>query len=175
MWQERKKLRVLEEAANELPALGPDTEGVFTAALLKLYKDPTQHSRRSKIQAQMKDEAITRYGTAKDKSAQSAQWCAITHAYHDKENVTAGHILPFALGSELVEYICGPGAGLRLKSADSCLLMESRVERQFDQGHFVLLPVDPTERLIKRWKVQITNDDALDNQVGNAGERLRDY
>ncbi|KAL8826139.1 MAG: hypothetical protein Q9191_003986 [Dirinaria sp. TL-2023a] len=175
IWQERKKHRMLEEAANELPALGSDTEGAFTAALLKLYKDQTQYSKRSKIQTQMKGEAIARYGTDQDKSKKLCQWCAISHAYHDKENVTAGQIVPFALGSELVEYICGPGAGLRLNTADNCLLMESKLERQFELGHFVLLPVDLTERPIKRWKVQITNDDALKNQVGNAREQLRDY
>ena len=176
MWKERRKLRMLEEAANELPALGPDTEGAFTAVLMRLYKDPFGHGKRlSSLQTRMKDEAIARYETFKGAPKSGRHWCPITQDYHEKDSITAGHIIPYSLGPEVVDYICGPGAGLRLNSADNCLPMESKVEKHFDKGHFVLLPVDPTESPIKQWKVQVTNDSALDRLVGNYGEELRDY
>ena len=176
MWKERRKLRMLEEAANELPALGPDTEGAFTAVLMRLYKDPFEHAKRlSSLQTEMKDAAIAGYETFKGAPKSGRHWCPITQAYHDKSLITAGHIIPHSLGPEVVDYICGPGAGSRLNSADNCLLMESKVEKHFNKGHFVLLPVDPTESPIKQWKVQVTNDSALDSQVGNHGEELRDY
>lgn len=58
LWQERKQLRILEEAERELAAVGSGTEGAFTAALLRLYKSITQQSKRNRIQTYMKDDAI---------------------------------------------------------------------------------------------------------------------
>lgn len=179
MWKERQKLRMLEEESSKLPILTADSTGAFTAVLLKLYKDPAEHvgsaKRKSALQSELKDKAITFYDSKKDSPHWKRHWCPISGDYHEKDYITASHIVPYRLGAEIVDYIFGTGSGSRLNTPDNCLLLEAKIEKQFDLGHFVLLPVNPKETPIKRWKVQITNDDALRNQVGNKGQELKDY
>ena len=63
----------------------------------------------------------------------------------------------------------------RLFSADNGLLLHSRLEQAFDSGHFVIIPVDPKERPIRRWKTIVTSDAAQNrgNDIGDV-QTLRD-
>ena len=90
----------------------------------------------------------------------------VSQEYHDRTNVHAAHIVPRALGPELVDYIFGSGSGSRLDSWDNCLLVHRDVETAFDNGDFVLLPIDASEIPILRWKVQMTNTAAILPDVG---------
>ena len=100
-------------------------------------------------------------------------YCVISGDWFENEDMKAAHIVPYRLGPEIVDYVFGAGTGSRLLSADNCLMMHTTVKRAFDKGSFVLLPVDPNERPIKRWKIQVTNSGALDTT--DLGKRpLRD-
>lgn len=79
--------------------------------------------------------------------------------------IKAAHIVSSSLSSELVDYIFSKGAGSRLYSADYCLLLSLDIERAFDNANLVLVPVDSTVRPIRRWKVIITNKDAMKQVV----------
>ena len=46
------------------------------------------------------------------------------------------------------------------------ILIHESVERAFDKVVFVLLPVDSEEQPIKRWKIQLINDSAVDTDMG---------
>ena len=166
-WKENQTLRALEEKAGIQPTLGPDSEGAFAAVLMRLYKDPTAMStkRSSRIQTKLRNESIVRYESKKN-APKSYLYCPINQVYHEEEDIVAAHIVPYHLGPEIFEYLFGSGAGTRVFSPDNCLMIHTKLEKHFYQGHFVLLPVDPKESPIRRWRLQITNDDARNSEVG---------
>ena len=184
LWQKRRELRACDEASGKIPVLTPDSDNAFAAALLRLYKDPrTSRKRLSTAQSNMKREAVEMYqarATAKDIAAGIARdqsWlrCLLSGFLGESHEVRMAHIVPAMLEFELADYIFGAGAASRLFSADNGLLMHSRLERAFDSGHFVIIPVDPGERPIRRWKSIVTSD-AAQNEVHSVGDvqRLHD-
>lgn len=173
LWKENRALRSQEEQMGKVPLLGPDSQGAFIQTLLRLYKDPFEHSKRSSsIQTQMKDESIVTY--APDKGAPAGKlFCSVSRGYYDKPDVRAGHIVPRVIGPEVMDYLFGSGSGSRLDSPDNCLFMHTTVEKAFDLGHFVLLPCDASEFPIRRWRVQVTNTSAINKDFGR--QSLKDY
>ncbi len=167
LWTEQEELRRQEEKEGRVLKLGPDTKGAFIYALLALYKDPRGSDKRSStLQSHMKETAIKVYEAGKDAPFKGKIWCCISQDFFDQENVRAAHIVPHALGPELVDYIFGSGSGSRLDTAANCLLIHKSVAKAFDNGNFVLLPVDASETPIRRWKVQITNLAAFNTDMG---------
>ena len=166
LWRGNRFLRQIHQKEGRVPELGPDSEGAFVNTLLTLYKDPTiSHGRCSTIQTEMKDAAVLRYGANLD-APKGKLWCCISQDWFDSSSIHAAHIVPHASRPSLVDYIFGAGSSARLNTADNCLLVHETVERSFDNGNFVLLPVDPRETPIKRWKVQITNNAAVNTDFG---------
>ena len=167
LWTQQEALRGQEEKEGLVPKLGSDSRGAFNSTLLALYKDPYHsHKRSTHIQSQMKKTSITVYAARKDAPSEDKICCCITRRYYDRYNIRAVHIVPHALGPELVDYIFGTGSGLRLDTADNCLLMHQDVERSFGNGNFVLIPVDASESPILRWRIQMTNLAAIDTDLG---------
>ncbi|KAL9127145.1 MAG: hypothetical protein Q9217_003915 [Psora testacea] len=168
-WKHSQMLRSLEEKQGQIQSLGPDSEGAYVAALLRLYKDQHRRGgRNSTIQFAMRTDAIQKYEPAKSAPRPRALWCPITQEYYSDIDIRCAHIVPAMLGPELVDYTFGRGSGSRLHRADNCLLLEMRAEQHFDKGHFVLVPVDPTESPIKRWKVHVTTTDCVNDMMGRA-------
>ncbi|KAL8785703.1 MAG: hypothetical protein Q9195_008526 [Heterodermia aff. obscurata] len=157
LWKYSKILRDLEEKAGLAPRLGPDAHRAYVPILLKLYKDPSSfYTRSMNLQINMKEKAIKKY--ASHVGAPKGQlWCPILGDYYPSKAFKAVHIVPHALGPELVDYVFGPGAGSRLDSADNCLLMHRDAQLHFDSGSIVLVPAVPSETPIKTWKIRITN------------------
>lgn len=171
-WIMQKALRKQKEEEGLVPKLGPDTKGLFVPTLLALYKDPPVSRKRFslQVQRQMKKSAIAAYEARKGAPIKGTLWCCITQDYHDQSQVRAVHIVPHALGSELVDYMFGTGSGLRLDRVDNCLLVHEYVGEAFRKGHIVLLPVDASESPILRWKIQLTNSGATYKLI--SGETL---
>lgn len=162
LWKEQEELRGYEEKMGLKPKLGPDSKGAFVHTLLSLYKDPsTVRKRSSKIQSEMKKQSVARYEASKGAKEKGQIWCCITQAYHEQEDIRAAHIVPHSLSLELADYIFGSGSGTRMDSVDNCLLIHSSVERAFDRGQFVLIPLDAKEDPILRWKIKVTDNSAL--------------
>ncbi|KAF7506279.1 hypothetical protein GJ744_012087 [Endocarpon pusillum] len=174
LWKYRQNLRDEEEKAGKTPPLGPDSEGAFVYTLLALYKDPNTSSKRSSSeQSNMRKAAIERYESAKD-ARPGKLWCPISQDYFDAEWMRAAHIVPRRLGSGVVDYIFGSGNGSRLNTTDNCLIIHVNVERSFDNGSFVLVPADPKESPIKRWKIQMTKLSAKHKDLGKKTLAERD-
>ena len=173
LWTEQEEIKKQEEREGRVQKLGPDSRGAFIATLLALYNDPQSSKKRSsKVQSHMRNQSITKYEARKGALTKGALWCCITRRYWSQEDVRAAHIVPQSLGPEFTEYIFGSGSGLRIDTSDNCLLMHRSAERSFDNGNFVLLPVDASETPILRWKIQLTNTAAVNSPVG--GETLKD-
>ena len=65
--------------------------------------------------------------------------------YFRSFDMKAAHIVPALLGPKVVDYLFSHGSGSHLFSADNCLIIHNTVERSFEAGNFVLLPVDVNE------------------------------
>ncbi|KAL8830717.1 MAG: hypothetical protein Q9191_001279 [Dirinaria sp. TL-2023a] len=174
LWTQKQQLRALSEKAGKAPYLGPDSEGAFVHTLLALYKDPyTSSARLSNVQTQMRNASIEAYqpGQGAPEGLEEKFWCPIAKGWFDAESVRAAHIVPRAIRPEVVDYLFGVGSSSRLNTSDNCLLIHESVERAFDKGVFVLLPIDPKEQPIKRWKIQLINDSALNTDMGRTNLR----
>ena len=167
LWTEQVALRGQEEKEGQTLKLGPDSRGAFVHTLLALYKDPHQsHKRSNHVQSQMRKASITVYEAGKGAPFEGKIWCCVSQDYFDQSDVRAAHIVPHTLGPELVDYIFGAGSGSRLDTADNCILMHRTVQRAFNNGNFVLVPVDASEIPILRWRIQMTNLAALNTDMG---------
>ena len=166
LWKEQEELREYEEKTGLKPKLGPDSRAAWVHTLLALYKDPYMtRNRSSQIQSNMKKQSIAKYEARKGAEAEGEIWCCITQGYYSQEDVRAAHIVPYTLGPELADYIFGSGSGTRVDTADNCLLMHEYVERAFDKGLFVLIPLDASEDPILWWKIKVTDTSALNTKV----------
>lgn len=174
LWTEQEEIKKQEEREGRVQKLGPDSRGVYVATLLALYKDPqTSKKRSSETQSHMKNQSVTKYEARKGALGKDTLWCCITQRHWPQDDVRAAHIVPHALGPGLAEYIFGSGAGLRMDTSDNRLLMHVSAERSFDNGNFVLLPVDASETPIVRWRIKLTNTAAMNSSIGS-GEKLKD-
>jgi hypothetical protein len=114
-------------------------------------------------------------GTAEQHVPKKSLWCTISHDFYPQADVVAGHIVPRRVGIAYADYVFRPGMGGRLMEAENCLLMHKTLEKLFDQGCFVLMPVDPREYPVRRWKVVVTDDDARDEDIiGGGVNRTKD-
>lgn len=166
LWQLVRKLREEQENAGEVKLLLPDSDGAFVAALLRLYKDPTTSRKRSSTQqSAMRKDAIQLYGSGLG-APEGELWCPINKHYYTAQFMKAAHIVPASLGPELADYVFGTGSGSRLFRADNCLILHPFAKRAFDAGNFVVVPVDSTEKPIRRWKVRLVNSAARSMDIG---------
>ncbi|KAM0802259.1 hypothetical protein BDR22DRAFT_887507 [Usnea florida] len=173
LWTEQEEMKKQEEREGRVQKLEPDPRSAFITTLLALYNKPQSSKKRSsKVQSHMRSQSITKYGARKGALTKDPLWCCITQRYWPQEEVRAAHLVPQSLGPELAEYVFGSGSGLRMDTSDNCLLMHISAERSFDNGNFVLLPVDANETPILRCKIQLTNTAAVNSPVG--GETLKD-
>ncbi|KAI9763108.1 MAG: hypothetical protein M1840_000920 [Geoglossum simile] len=163
LWQLKRGLRAINEKDGKVALLTPDSSGAFISTLLHLYKDPTRSRKRSSaMQSEMRRSTIEAYGATRPATDDSPEknWlrCQVTGEFFPENSVKAAHIVPASLGTELAAYIFGAEKGARLFSVDNCLILHTDIERAFDNGNFVILPVDLAETPIRRWRVAIVND-----------------
>ncbi|MCJ1258541.1 hypothetical protein MMC24_006374 [Lignoscripta atroalba] len=173
LWKLNRTLREHEEKEGKVPVLSPDTEGAFIATLLALYKDPmTSNKRSSTNQTNMRRAAIQAYRS--DLQAPEGKlWCPISKGFFDSADMKAAHIVPASLGPEVVDYLFGHGSGSRLSSADNCLIIHRTVERSFNDGNFVLLPINANDLPIQRWRICLTNSSAMSRDIGRTSLAVR--
>ncbi|KAI9657897.1 MAG: hypothetical protein M1829_006859 [Trizodia sp. TS-e1964] len=162
IWSMRRSYRRKLEEDGILQMLTPDSEGAFVPLLLSLYSTK-ENKRKSQAQSSMKNESIELYDAIDPGNARNL-FCSITGEYWDKEDIVAAHIVPSRLGAEVVDYIFGPGKGLRLFSPDNCLLMHPSIERAYDNGNIAIIPFDSTQP-ITRWKTVLINKDAANQRL----------
>lgn len=146
-WQQTKALHEFQEDAGLVSPITPDTEHACKGALLSLHNP---------------DKPKGRPGLFGPEFAQpwSDHWCPIlknfTHAANS--NVEAP-IVPHSFPLGLADYLFGPDSATRIHSTDDTMIMHPWLKSQFEQHNFVLVPVDPTETPLKRWKIVVTMDD----------------
>ncbi|KAI9848049.1 MAG: hypothetical protein M1837_001151 [Sclerophora amabilis] len=178
LWKMKRQLRDYDEKAGRLATLTPDSGGAFASALLHLYKDPgSSKSRSSTMQTLMRRDTIKAYdANPRKEDNKSPGWlrCTMTGRFFQEQVLKAAHIVPSMLGVELADYIFGVGTGARLYSVDNCLLLHMDIEIALSNGTLVIVPVDPTENPIRRWKAVVTNDACRNQNAVNEDSCLGD-
>jgi hypothetical protein len=98
-------------------------------------------------------------------------WCQIGQTFFNEDEMVATHIVLARVAPELMDYVFGAGAGSLKDTVQNALFINSRAEKAFDKGMFVIIPVDPTEQpRITRYKIVLTG---VGHKLVNIGfERL---
>ena len=173
-WEQTRLLHDLEEKEQGSQIINPDYAGAFPSTLLSLYKDKNvSKKRKGHVQNEMRRDAIQAYTPGKDAPSDDTYWCPIAQTYFPKEDVKAAHLVPYSVSRGLADYLFGEGSGSRMDKADDCLMIQNHLETSMDSQQSVVIPVDRNETPIKRWRVHITMDDAI-NKTLYPGTKLGD-
>jgi hypothetical protein len=86
-------------------------------------------------------------------------WCHISGSWHPSANVKAAHIVPFFLDMDKLSEILFGTQSDSLEKGGNALLMSNTIEGWFDKYLVVVVPVDPKEEPITRWKTEILSSD----------------
>lgn len=86
-------------------------------------------------------------------------WCPVTRKFFEGNRMTAGHIVPYRLGYNVMGDLFGePGNGVALMwSLGNGLVMHKNIEKAFDRYEFALLPVEK-ENEPRGWKFVLVNE-----------------
>jgi hypothetical protein len=164
----RAKRRRLEEDLNLVTPLNvefPDDAGAFTNLLLELYiRGAPGLKRDHEYQQALRELAIGRYDARapESKYGKPQLYCQITGLPYDARDIVCAHIYPYMLErfASVSTYLFGLDVKDMVAYGYNVLLINSRFERAFDEGHVILLPDDgPVTNkpagYVKNWKIVV--------------------
>lgn len=103
-----------------------------------------------------------------DVKGRGGVWCHITGEWCADEVVAAHIVPPFLDTDEIGEILLGSRAPSLTRAGD-CRFLRKRTGKWFDSHHIVIVPVDPEETPIKRWKVEVISTSIENEFVGGGG------
>ncbi len=163
-----------------------DIEGAYAALFTQIYKnDEATNEWEKRKNFRIYDEKSKKYWTEKDWSRElkvhynahdpekpEDLWCPITRAYGPKNTRTMAHIVPHNLGWKNVGYMFGePDKGRDLIwSMGNAMVMNSVLERGFDRGYFVLLPLETKPGEPSEWQAWLLATDKAKDRIDAFGQ-----
>ncbi|KAK4139114.1 uncharacterized protein C8A04DRAFT_16153, partial [Dichotomopilus funicola] len=188
LW-ERKLKRARFDDPTVVRLLDP-RDGSFSACLLALYKKCDGLQKTKKRPSSFRCEALQYYGSDdvgktadgtgmedgfKNRGREGEVWCHATGTWWETQMVKAAHVVPFFLDSDDFGEILFGSRDPSLRRAGNALLLLNKIEEWFDSYHLLIVPVDPTENPVRRWKIDVISSD-IDNTsyAGAAGGVGRD-
>jgi HNH endonuclease len=99
-------------------------------------------------------------------------WCHISGTWNLSANVKAAHIVPFFLNMDKLSEILFGTQSDSLEKGGNALLMSNTIEPWFDKYLIVVVPVDPKEEPITRWKTEVLSSD-IKNMLCTVVDRKR--
>ncbi|KAL6892127.1 hypothetical protein GGI43DRAFT_414175 [Trichoderma evansii] len=84
-----------------------------------------------------------------------ASWCHISGTWHLDMHHRAAHIVPFCRNNNDFDELIFGARAESLHRAGNALLLSNRIKEWFDNHHLIVVPVDPTETPITRWRTDI--------------------
>jgi hypothetical protein len=164
-WHYTKKKARLEDPG---PVQLISGEGIgIGESLLLLYKKADGFDKTRKRPNNWRRDAIEYYSAAGSDHGRSPGivWCHATRRWCPSRDVTAAHIVPFFLDlSTLAEILFGTKSDT-LEKPGNTLMLSNILKRWFDQYHLIVVPVNPQEPTIRRWKVDIISNDIANATV----------
>ncbi|KAJ4401666.1 hypothetical protein N0V85_005474, partial [Neurospora sp. IMI 360204] len=169
--------RLLHMENSLIPKLpGNDHGAAFSDVVHAMFKDQEVPDRRKKRAGMWLRKAEDYYGGRYEmpNGVKDCTWCHITERY--VANQRAAHIVPYFLDDGAIpEHLFGEMAH-EVDTPTNSLLMTRYLKRWFDEYQIVIVPVDPSESPITRWKIDIISSDIKDSPIdGKELEFLNDH
>ncbi|KAI9880842.1 MAG: hypothetical protein M1830_010437 [Pleopsidium flavum] len=139
----------------------PDLAAAYAELLTQSFKNaesPAGWQVRSEHQHNSWKMRLRDYYDAYDPSNPDYLWCPILQGYDS--NCVAAHIVPHSIGYRNAGYLFGePDDGMDLIwSMKNGLIMASYLEKQFDRGAFILVPIPTQLNEPTRWKFVLMDE-----------------
>jgi hypothetical protein len=168
LWRfKKRKARFGDHGVARL--MNPNDGHGMGQAVLGLYRKGATLGDEAKGPSSWRRDAL-RYYSAKTTKAEEAIegmdtiWCQATHMFIPEEHIKAAHIVPCSLGlSELAELLFG-AKGDTLDEPGNSLILSNTIKGWFDKYLVVVVPLDPQQSPIRRWKI-----DVLCKDINNTG------
>ena len=94
-----------------------------------------------------------------------AHYCQVTNRWFDFPKVMTAHLVPKCVLFEAQEFAIFREGRDVLKSPKNCLLMHESIKEMMDAHHLIIIPVDPTEKPITRWKLVILEQTLFEQEL----------
>ena len=159
----------------------PDWPAAYAALVTNHYKNnerPAAWEARNEHKHGFWRQGLIEYYNAEDNEDNDFLWCPIMRKYNGSENRNAAHIVPHSIGYSSAGHLFGePNVGFDLIwSVRNGLLITSVLERQFDKGYFVLVPVEPADPNTEPfgWRFILMNEKLRNYPVGDSSTKYDD-
>ena len=142
---------------------GPAPESATDEVVGYLYrKFDTQGESSRRRPPAWKNDALQYYNGRSENhppaAAEDLLWCHIAGRWHHSGDHRAAHITPFFWDLyQIGELLFGDDGSQGLATGRNALLMCGAAKNWFYRYKFVIVPVDPTESPITRWKAEIVD------------------
>jgi HNH endonuclease len=171
LWRHaKKKHRIDDPGAVQL--MPPGGGSGIAECLLILYRksDGQGETKLRKRPAHFRTDVESYYVGAGEYHGLSGghMWCHISGLWEYNENVKAAHIVPFFLDMDKLTEILFGSQSESLDKAGNALLMSNRIESWFDKYQLVVVPVDPMEVPITRWRTDVISSDIENTEYHKA-------
>ena len=175
----RNQQALEQNLSQEDMASGPDMEAAYANLLPLFYRQheqPAGFEIRSDAKHREWKEDLRIHYNSFDSTDNELLWCPIMQRYAPSGSRTAAHIVPHALGFRNVGFLFGePDNGFDLLwSVRNGITMASILEKDFDRGDFVLVPVPSDPGSPTEWKLVLINEKKKKYPVGDSELKYED-
>ncbi|KAI9861263.1 MAG: hypothetical protein M1813_005436 [Trichoglossum hirsutum] len=156
----RQKARIVRELEG---GEEPDHAAAYAELLTNMWRSHESpagwESRNPHEHSQWKD-ALRHFFDARDPEGGDHLWCPILKEYASPLYRTAAHIVPHSIGYSNAGYLFGDASrgSEIIWSMDNGMIMDSALEKQFDKGDFVLVPILTEHGKPSRWQFILMNE-----------------
>ncbi|KAI9779944.1 MAG: hypothetical protein M1839_007100 [Geoglossum umbratile] len=126
----------------------------------KSHESPASWEARNSHQHDQWKGGLRQYYNAYDPENQDYLWCPILKEYASSDERTAAHIVPHSIGYTNAGYLFGDrdrGAEF-IWSMGNGLVMDNNLEKKFDKGDFILVPITVEHGKPSRWRFILMNE-----------------
>ncbi|KAI9774728.1 MAG: hypothetical protein M1839_001648 [Geoglossum umbratile] len=159
----RQRARILQELGEAKHKVEPDHAAAYAELLTNIWRShetPAGWESRNQHEHSHWKDALCHFYDAKDPEDEDRLWCPIIKEYASSLHRTAAHIVPHSIGYSNAGYLFGePSQGAKIIwSLRNGLVMESTMEKRFDKGDFVLVPIPTDSGQPSRWRFILMNE-----------------
>lgn len=162
LWMHQKKKVRLQQDVGKIRLLDPRCNAVSECLLALYRKSDGQGQGKRRRPSEWRANALTYYKARiidHDLDGIGGAWCHVSGCWHPEDDIKAAHIVPFFLDSSSIGEILFGSRAESLNRPGNALLLSRHIKGWFDSHHLVIIPVDPMETPITRWRTELISDD----------------
>ncbi|KAI1820896.1 hypothetical protein F4861DRAFT_521266 [Xylaria intraflava] len=176
LWRHQKKKVRLTDPSDDgtVGLLDPRPNGL-SECLLTLYTKCDKADKKSNRPSGWRENALAYYKAQENvNAAPPGVWCHISGQWHPDGSIKPAHIVPFFLDNEEIGEMLFGSRSQSLNRPGNALLLNEFIEGWFNKYLLVVVPWDPREMPIKRWRTDIISS-GIENflyATGHYGKEL---